>query len=181
MTRSVVLSDEVQNYDFERLAKLEKDSRKKLRLLGLAHVKENRSCESVGKMLKVAGKTVTNWVKRFNENGIDGLNELPGRGRKPMLPKEKFADFSRLIEEESAKLKGGRLFGEDIRRLLKEKFNVECSLTATYDILHRTKHVWISARSRHPQSKPEVQEDFKRSFADSTAAILKKRTWIPHS
>lgn len=27
--------------------------------------------------------TVTRWVKRFNAEGLDGLTDLPGRGRKP--------------------------------------------------------------------------------------------------
>ena len=39
----------------------------------------------VAKIYDISFKQVTNWVHRFEEKGIEGLNDLPGRGRKSIL------------------------------------------------------------------------------------------------
>ena len=36
-------------------------------------------------MLEVAVLTVYTWVKRYEENGIKGLETRPGQGRKPIM------------------------------------------------------------------------------------------------
>ena len=59
---------------------------------------------------------------------------------------------------------GGRLIGEDIRSILKEKFNVVYTLNGTYDLLKGLNMVWISSRSRHPKQDDEIQETYKKNF-----------------
>ncbi len=44
--------DQLQPYDFDRLAHKEKDGRRRLRLLALAHLKEGKSCAEVGAALR---------------------------------------------------------------------------------------------------------------------------------
>lgn len=51
-----------------------------------------------------------------------------------------------------------------IQVLLKENFCVDHALPSVYHVLERCGLSWISARSKHPNSDPEAQEDFKKNF-----------------
>ena len=59
--------------------------------------------------------------------------------------------------------KGGRIRGEDIQVLLKEKFFVDYALPSVYNVLERCELSWISSRSKHPKSDPVLQENFKKN------------------
>jgi transposase len=49
---------------------------------------ENRHSVDVGKIIGMHPNTVNSWVKRFNKSGIDGLQTVAGRGRKPLISVE---------------------------------------------------------------------------------------------
>ncbi len=44
--------DQLQPYDFDRLARKQKDGRRRLRLIALAHLKDGKSCAEVGAALR---------------------------------------------------------------------------------------------------------------------------------
>lgn len=46
---------------------------------------EGKSVPQIAEMLKVTVPTVYTWVKRYEENGIKGLETRPGQGRKPIM------------------------------------------------------------------------------------------------
>src|SRR5262252_5738961 len=52
---------------------------------------EGLKIESVAKRLKTSMATVSTWSARFETDGLDGLNDKVGRGRKPSIPQKKVA------------------------------------------------------------------------------------------
>ena len=50
----------------------------------------------------------------------------------------------------------------DALTLLQEKFQLTCSLSTRYKIMHSAGLSWISGRLGHPQQRVEVQEAFKK-------------------
>lgn len=48
---------------------------------------ESRDSASVATILKMHAMSVNTWVKRYKNEGIDGLNTKAGRGRKALLTK----------------------------------------------------------------------------------------------
>src|SRR3984893_18515591 len=40
----------------------------------------------------------------------------------------------------------------DAQRILKEEFEIDCSLSSTYRLLHRIQLSWLAPRPRHPQA-----------------------------
>ena len=44
--------------------------------------------EKISNELNVSRRTVMKWVNRFDELGIEGLDDAPGRGRKPWISDE---------------------------------------------------------------------------------------------
>jgi transposase len=95
--------------------------------------------------------------------GIDGLRPRRGRGRKRKLLAEHEENFRQQVEELQQNREGGRVRGQDIQVLLKEKFCVDHALPSVYHVLERCGLSWISARSQHPKSDPQAQEDFKKN------------------
>lgn len=50
---------------------------------------EGRSQDETAAELNTSRQTVNKWSQRFDLNGLEGLKDSPGRGRKPSLPPEK--------------------------------------------------------------------------------------------
>jgi transposase len=49
---------------------------------------EGRSSKDVGLITGMSHISVNSWVKRFKSEGISGLRNKPGQGRKPVLDSE---------------------------------------------------------------------------------------------
>jgi len=150
--------------DFEALSKKEKNPRVRIRFLGLAHVKDGASYRDTASMLKTTYRSVQNWVNRFVEEGVAGLQDKDVGGKEPYFPREREEELRNLIVKTQSEMRGGRLIGIDIQRIVKEKFGVAYQPSSIYELLARINMVCISSRSKHPKSDKEIQEAFKKDF-----------------
>jgi len=150
--------------DFFQLAKREPNPRTRIRLLALGHLKAGKSKQEVTEMFQIVLISLRRWVLRFIAKGVQGLKEQPGKGRKKKLSTEQEEEFRQEVEKLQTLRKGGRVRGQDIQVLLKEKFCVDHALPSVYHVLERCGLSWISARSKHPKSDPMIQEDIKKNF-----------------
>lgn len=150
--------------DFEALSKKEKNPAMRVRLLGLAHIKDGTSYRKTAEMVKKSYPSVQNWVNRFVEEGLEGLRDKEGKGKKTFLPKDKEPELRKLIVETQSEMRGGRLIGTDIQKIVEDQFGVVYSLSSTYELLDRINVVCVSSRSKHPKSDMEKQESFKKDF-----------------
>lgn len=149
--------------DFFHLAKREPNPRMRIRLLALGHLKAGKSKQEITEMFQIVLITLRRWVIRFVVKGVQGLKEQPGKGRKKKLSFEQEEEFRQEVEKLQTLREGGRVRGQDIQILLKEKFCVDHALPSIYHVLERCGLSWISARSKHPKSDPVIQEDFKKN------------------
>lgn len=145
------------------LAKNEAHARTRVRLLGMAHLKDGLSLNDIAKALRVHEATVHGWIQRFNAQGLDGIIESPRSGAKRKLAAEQEALFKAAVIGLQAQRSGGRITGHDIRVLLEEKFQVYCCLNSVYNLLARLGLVWISVRSKHPKQSQANQDNFKKN------------------
>jgi len=160
-TRSI--SEQIHNHNFAKLARIAAHPRERLRYLAFAHIQDGKSNTEIAKMLKVHIMTISEWIKKFNLEGIEGLKEKGGRGAKPKLSVSEEEAFRKSVLELQEKKIGGRIKGEDVLQLMKEKFSIECTMKSVYNALHRVNLVWISGRSKHPKADVEAQESFKKT------------------
>ena len=72
------------------------------------------------------------WLKRFNEEGLDGLQSRPRSGRPPDVPEEKMMVIKR---ELSQKPSGWRI--KEIMNLIYEKSGVRYHEVHVYRLLHK--------------------------------------------
>ena len=149
--------------DFFQLATKEPHPRVRIRLLALGHLQAKKEKMEVAYMFQISLISLRNWLLRFIKNGVSGLQEGKRIGRKKKLPSEKEEEFRQQVEALQDAREGGRIRGQDIQILLKEKFCADYALPSVYDVLERCGLSWISARSKHPKSDPEAQEDFKKN------------------
>jgi len=57
---------------------------------------DGRDSKDVGKIVGMCNVSVNNWVKRYKEFGLKGLNIRPGRGKKFLI--DKLSDESSVLE-----------------------------------------------------------------------------------
>jgi len=156
------LPSDFYQLDFLALGKNESMYHVRIRYLGMHHIKCGKSISSVSEILSVSTRTVAYWIKRYKEDGCDGLKDKPGRGAKLKLSSYDENKFRENVLEMQEVRNGGRITANDISAMLKSKFNVTYSLSSIYDLLKRVELSWISSRSKHPQQDPEAQELFKK-------------------
>lgn len=155
---------DLEEYDFDKLSKTQGNSRERRRYLAFAHIRDGKTFTEAAAAIRIKLRTLMNWVKRFKKQGIDGLADRPGRGAKPCLSPKDRAAFKQSVLELQQKRSGGRIRGSDVLALMKEKYNVEPTLSTVYNTLKRADLVWITGRSIHPKADIEAQENFKKNF-----------------
>lgn len=178
MLRWRTVLEKMSGYNFSELYPKESNPRTRIRLLGMAHIQEGKSCAKVGAMLKVCRSTVHRWVKRFINEGLSGLIDRPGRGTHQKLAKEDEQAFKKAVYQLQKDRKGGRVTGKEIQQMLADRFKVRYSLNGVYELLKRLKIVWITCRSMHPKADPKAQEDFKRNFPNKVKEVLPEEVKI---
>ncbi len=149
--------------DFFQLAKQELHPRVRIRLLALGYLQSGKTKTEVANIFQITFPTLRSWILRFIAEGMNGLQEKKGKGRKRKLPCSQEENFRQQIEELQQNREGGRIRGQDVQVLLREKFYVDHALPSVYHVLERCGLSCISARSTHPKSDPQVQEDFKKN------------------
>jgi len=165
MGRPIELEGNFAHENFLGLAKKEKDAKAYKRFLALHHIQEGNTYVEAGQKVGAHWRSVQDWVKSYNKQGLESLQYHKREGRKPLLDKSFHEEFKRLIEEVQFKKEGGRLKGEDARQLLKEHFSISYSLPSTYRWLHAVGLSWITGRDCHPKMNQEAQEEFKKNLA----------------
>lgn len=167
----------LNQYDFNHLLRREGNPRERRRYLAFAHLQEGKNFTEAAAMVKIKLRTLMNWVQKFRKKGIEGLQDQLGRGAKPHLPNELLEAFRQSVLELQANRKGGRIKGQDILKLMEEKFGVHPSRSSVYGTLKRADLVWITGRSQHPKANMEAQEAFKKTSGKKYEKhFLKKST-----
>ncbi len=85
--------------EVRRLAQRAKDAAQARRLLAIAAVLDGASREEAAKIGGMDRQTLRDWVIRFNEQGADGLINIPSPGMPPKLNGIHKAFLARIVEE----------------------------------------------------------------------------------
>ena len=135
-----------------------------LRCLACHHIQEGKSYKTISEIIKYSSQSIGEWVKMYNEGGIDKMLSIrKGRGRKARIANDKKNEFNEYVVKLQDDKSGGRIIGEDIVNMIKEKYNESYSLSGVYALLKRMDMSWVSARSIHTKSDLEAQEAFKKT------------------
>ena len=92
------------------------------------------------------------------------MHDKPRQGRPPLLDSAYHEALTNSILKAHDSPWGGRLTGQDIVILLKDKWGVSYSVSGVYELLKSLGIVWISSRSKHPKQNQERQNEFKKTL-----------------
>lgn len=68
--------------DFFQLAKREPHPRTRIRLLALGNLQQGKTKREIINTFHITFPTLREWLLRFISEGVEGLRERPGKGRK---------------------------------------------------------------------------------------------------
>src|SRR6201982_3824311 len=97
---------------------------------------------------------------------MGGLRDRPRPGRQPRVDAVTSARFrERMVAGAALERDGVVAFrGVDAQRILKEEFEIDCSLSSTYRLLHRMKLSWLAPQPRLPEADATAQAEFSQLF-----------------
>jgi transposase len=126
---------------------------------------EGKSRHFIAQNCGCARALVDYWVKRYNQEGLEGLKNRPRKRKHFPFSQEEQEKFCQRISAGPKQEEKICVFhGEDVRRILQEEFGKLRSLSGTYKLLHRLGYRLLSPRPKHYKANEEEQENFKKKF-----------------
>jgi transposase len=171
MARAVAVRTDYSPGEVRGLAKRAKDAAQARRLLAIAAVLDGASRTEAARIGGMDRQTLRDWVIRFNDQGPDGLINIPAPGVPPKLNAAHRAILARLVEEGPIPAVDGvvRWRACDLIMRLHEEFGISVS-DDTDRALRELRYSHVSARPRAYKQDPEAMEAFK-SVAEIRAGL----------
>jgi len=134
------------------------------RVLMIANMLKGMEHEEAARLAGPSRSAAYQWHNRYEEDGIEGLRDRPRPGRQPRVDAATSARFKeRIVAGAALEWDGVVAFrGVDAQRVLKEEFEIACSLSSTYQLLHRIKLGWLAPRPRYPEADATAQAEFSQ-------------------
>lgn len=138
--------------------------RRSVRLLALVGIMEGRPTQEVADFLQYERHAITDWVARVNEEGLAGLDDKPGRGRKARLTDDQRVTLREHLQQSPRThgLQTNLWTGPVLREHIRRQFGITYGLTRLYVILEELGFTLQRPTSQYLGAKPERQADFRR-------------------
>ena len=104
------------------------------RVLMIANLLEGMEHEEAARLAGLSRSAAHEWHNRYEEQGIEGLRDRPRPGRPPRVDAATAARLKERIVAGAERERDGVVAfgGVDAKRILKEEFKVDCSLSSTH-------------------------------------------------
>jgi transposase len=151
--------------DVRELARRAKHAGQARRLLAIASVLDGAARKDAAKVGGMDRQTLRDWVIRFNEQGPDGLINIPSPGAPPKLNEEHRAFLARVVEDGPIPAIHGvvRWRACDLIMVLHQEFGISVSDDTVYRALKRLNFSHVSARPKAYKQDPTAVEAFKKT------------------
>src|SRR6516164_7122735 len=177
MGQAIAVRTDFTAGEVRRFAQRAKDAAQARRLLAIAAVLDGASREEAATIGGMDRQTLRDWVIRFNEQGADGLINIPSPG---VPPKHK-AFLARIVDEGPIPAIHGvvRWRACDLIMRLYEEFGLSVSDDTIYRALKNLGFSHVSARPRAYKQDGEAIDAFKKTstlaWRKSAAALRRTR------
>lgn len=145
-------------------ARGERNARVCRRLMALRQLALGKSIEQAAQVSLMSVSQIYNWIRRYEEQGVEGMRDRPRCGAPQRLKPEWEAAFvQRVLQGPGADSGLSAWRGEDLRVVLDQEFEARYSLSGVYALLHRLRLSNMAPRPQHPNSDAAAQAAFKKS------------------
>ena len=161
---AIALRKDISSKELYEQAKKETNPKVRSRMLGIAALIDGQSRPYACLLAGVTRCNMIIWIKRFNEYGIEGLQEKKMLGKKSSWPKEA-EQFLKAKALEGASFEKDKRVAyrlEDFQKLLYDAFGIRYGISTIWYALKRLGLSWISVRQKHPKTNLAAQEEFKK-------------------
>lgn len=161
---------QVRGYTAEQIKGLmNTDNRYKIgmRLYAVFQVANGNSSRKLEEFYQTSFKQITNWVHRFEKEGLDGLRDKAGRGRKSKLSENQLLILKNLIKEKTPLDYGYNTAtwnGSILMEWINTHFAIEYKKTQIYNILKKLGFSYQKAKGFYPEADKIKQALFKEDL-----------------
>ena len=150
-----------------KLAKAETDVRVARRLLAIANALSGMSRAEAARSAGMDRQTLRDWIIRYNEHGVDGLDDNWNGGRPPMLTLDEQTELLAIVMAGPDPEKDGfcAFTRDDLVAIAKKKFDKSMHPASMGRVLRRMDLSRQKARPTHPMKDPAAAAAFKKSPA----------------
>jgi transposase len=169
MGRAIAVRRDYTSGRLRRLAQRTKNAAEPCRLLAIAAVLDGASREEAAKIGGMDRQTLRDWVIRFNEQGPDGLINIPSPGAPAKLDETHKAFLARIVEDGPIPAIHGvvRWRACDLIMQLHEEFGLSVSDDTIYRALKDLGFSHVSARPKAYKQDTEAMDAFKKTSPDA--------------
>ena len=135
-----------------------RDGRVARRILAIALVLEGVDRRTAAESCGMDRQTLRDWVHRYNAEGLAGLANRSGGGRKPRLTPGQLAGLAAWVEAGPDPERDGvvRWRCIDLKRRIEAAFGVALHERTVGKLLNRLGYRRLSVRPQHPKADPEA-------------------------
>jgi len=122
------------------------------------------SAQEVGKILKVSPYSIYKWIRKFSEEGIEGLKETRGGNYPQKISDSQWEEIKQKVI--SGKDFSGKVVNWTLKKLkgaIETEYGVNHCIESIRRNLNLRGVVLRRPRPRHYQSNPAEQESFKKN------------------
>lgn len=151
--------------ELRALARKERDGRVGARLHALAHALDGRSRTEAARLAGMDRQTLSDWVRRYNERGVEGLRDRPKPGRPCGLDEGRQAALKALILKGPDPERDGCVAWRirDLCALTAARFGVRYSAAGMLRLVKSLDLSWQKPRPAHPDARHAEQARFKQA------------------
>ena len=149
--------------ELRKKARSEKDGRVASRILGIANVLDGMDRGQAAQCVGMTRQTLRDWVRRYNDSGLEGMRNKPKGCRKRALTTEQERKIETLITTEANGI-FVRWRRVDVQAEIEKRFGVVVCERTVSNVLRRLDFRHISTRPLHPETDADAQEAFKKTL-----------------
>ena len=142
------------------IRKFESDCKTANRLHLIKQVMKTNNIEEACEIMDVSSRTAYGWVKKWNDEGIDGLRHKKGAGRPTFMSKEQFRELDEWMVEQEY------LTTKDVYLYIKEHFEIDYSLKQVGRIVKKLDYSWVKPYPIADDQPDDAEEQLKEKIDD---------------
>ena len=138
-----------------------------IRLYAVYQVAKGQSSRKLEDLYNTSFKQITNWVHRFEKEGLDGLKDKEGRGRKDKLTLIQKQQLAMVLKDELPIKYGfntATWTGPLLINWIKKEYRIEYKKAQIYNIIKALGFSYQKGKGIFPEANKEKQENFKSTL-----------------
>ena len=110
--------------------------------------------------MDVSPRAAYEWIKKWNEKGINGLRHKKGAGRPTFMSKEQFRELDEWMTEQEY------LTTKDVYLYIKDHFEIDYSLKQVGRIIRKLEYTWVKPHPIADGQPGDAEEQLKEKIED---------------